>query len=314
MRKLLIYLLLVIPGLIYAQSSAHVQIDSSFFLMGDHKQLDIAVVLGEHDRLQSMNFGLLDTMEYADFETFSIDSSHEPGVVNYKLDFTIWKPGIYELPEIPVVITSGTNIDTVLSNSLKLYVSPPKIDTTKLSDSITVLELIQPIKPIEDEPLLFEDWKWYLYGAVLLLLIAGLGWWIGRRKKKEPEPEPEIIIPPHIVAFDRLQKLRSKKLWEEGKDKEYQSELTHIIREYLEKRYDILALESTTKEVLKQLKSLDFPLAIKDNLRTVLNLADMVKFAKAKLPKEEHERFLDIAYELVDKTKEIERIDDNLNE
>lgn len=72
--------------------------------------------------------------------------------------------------------------------------------------------------------------------------------------------------------------------------KEYHSELTYILREYLESRYGIQALEQTTSEILEQLREADFDKSHSVNLASLLQTADLVKFAKAQPPVEFHEQ------------------------
>ena len=101
----------------------------------------------------------------------------------------------------------------------------------------------------------------------------------------------------------KLKQLQDQELWQKGEVKPYQSELTYIIREYIENRYTIPALESTTGEILKDLKKVEYPDELVDKMREMLQLADMVKFAKANPPIEMHDRLLNYALEIVDRTK-----------
>ena len=100
-----------------------------------------------------------------------------------------------------------------------------------------------------------------------------------------------------------MAKLKAEKLWQQGQVKTYQSRLTHIIREYLENRYNIPALESTTDEILHYLKKVDFDNQWKDKLQNILQIADLVKFAKAKPPVDFHDQVLKEAEDFVIATK-----------
>jgi hypothetical protein len=146
-----------------------------------------------------------------------------------------------------------------------------------------------------------------LYGLGLLLSIFACYWLIKKKRQKaaESEAEIEIIRPPHEVALEQLLALREKRLWENGLIKEYQSELTHIIRAYLERRYDMLALESTTDQILASLKAHNLDLSKQSTLKEILQIADLVKFAKANPPADIHESFLRKAENFIEETKEI---------
>ena len=100
-----------------------------------------------------------------------------------------------------------------------------------------------------------------------------------------------------------LGKLKEEKLWQQGQVKEYQSRLTYIIREYLENRYEVPALESTTEEIQRSLKQVDFDSSWKDKLSNILQVADLVKFAKAKPPVDFHDQVWKEAEDFVLATK-----------
>jgi hypothetical protein len=215
---------------------------------------------------------------------------------------TCWKPGVYYLPSILFRFQEdGKLTQSKVTNKLALLVDSPIADQT-VADSVQ----LAPIKDIILEPLKLQDFLPYIIGLVVLVGGIFLGIFLYKRyKNKDQEPEKVAIIkrPPHEVAIEKLRQLKGAKLWQQGMVKEYQSELSHIIREYVEERYEILALESTTDEILRDLKQKDFDEGLKDNLREMLQLADLVKFAKAEPPVEKHEQLMEFAENFVFKTK-----------
>ena len=99
------------------------------------------------------------------------------------------------------------------------------------------------------------------------------------------------------------EKLREKKLWQSGKIKEYYTEVTDILRRYMEARFGILAMESTTDEILESLTDGGHAAAPQLNiLRPVLTMADLVKFAKAQPVPAENEETLASASRFVSET------------
>jgi len=118
--------------------------------------------------------------------------------------------------------------------------------------------------------------------------------------------EKVFVAPPkaHEVALEKIQLLRDKELWQQGKIKEYQSELTYIVREYLEERFEIQALESTTVEIVQELKQKDITEDHKAELTDMFRMADMVKFAKATPPVDVQSTLLNKAIQFVEKTKQ----------
>jgi len=169
---------------------------------------------------------------------------------------------------------------------------------------------IKDIKSPFEAELTFLDYLklyWhYLIGALILsALIVGIFWYFKTREKPIIE---QIIqkpkIPPHLIALEKLEELKAKKLWQSGDLKGYYSSLTTIIREYIELRYQILALEQTTPEILEELKiKEDISNDLKIQLKELLQLADLVKFAKLKTIAEENEKLFVYAKQFVEQTK-----------
>jgi hypothetical protein len=111
-----------------------------------------------------------------------------------------------------------------------------------------------------------------------------------------PAPPP---VPPHQVALQKLTILEQKQLWKHGGVEQFYAELSLIMREYLENRFRIPALESTTREILPLLQNTGFPENLKNVLREILHESDMTKFAKHPPPEQFHEKALNMARQLI---------------
>ena len=226
------------------------------------------------------------------------------GLVTLRSDIilTCWKAGVYYIPPIVFHFQGNSNVvQTKATNQLALLVSSP------LGEDATAVDTVQlaPIKDIIIEPLKLQDFLPYIIGLLVLLGLIFSGIFLYRKFQKRGETKKKEVIkkPAHEIAFEQLKRLKETKLWQKGMIKEYQSELSHIIREYVERRYEILALESTTDEILRDLKQKDFNEDLKDNLKEMLQLADLVKFAKAEPPVERHEQLMRFAEDFVYQTK-----------
>ena len=169
-----------------------------------------------------------------------------------------------------------------LTDSILINVATVAVDTTK--------QKMFPIKVIQSEPLVFDDFKPYIIWVVLaLLLIAGIIYFFVTRKKPIISEE-EIIaaLPPYEEAIERLQKLDNKLLWQNNEVKKYYSELTEIVRAYIERELKVPALEITTHELVEKLsdfnqaKTIDTSRETIKKLKALLSEADLVKFAKSK--------------------------------
>jgi len=117
-----------------------------------------------------------------------------------------------------------------------------------------------------------------------------------RQEGQVPAPPPR---PAHEMALEELAALRAKKLWQQGLVKEHHTQASEILRRYFEARFQILALEQTTDEILEALRQLPEAEPIRVAAEPILRLADLVKFAKYQPVAAEHERAVDAAREIV---------------
>lgn len=187
---------------------------------------------------------------------------------------TAFDAGVQVVPAL--VFKSGDK--DYATEALPLEVQAVSVDTTK-----GIYDIKQPLAvSYSFWDWLHDNWHWLLLGLVPVLLLIGA--WYYFRKVKKPVAvveKPKPVLPAHVLAMDQLNALRAKKLWEQGEVKAYYSEMTDIIRVYLEKRYDIDAMEQTSDEILAGLQPVVIPDESRAVLREILLLSDLVKFAKA---------------------------------
>jgi len=138
---------------------------------------------------------------------------------------------------------------------------------------------------------------------VIVLLII---WYILRKKYGLPGENAKSdlpLLPPHVVAIMELDRLKSEKIWKKGKNKEYYTALSDILRKYIQRRFQINALEMTTDEILTLFKRDKNAQSVYQNLRQILQLADLVKFAKIQPIENENEISIMNSYLFVNQTK-----------
>jgi hypothetical protein len=177
------------------------------------------------------------------------------------------------------------------------------------------LEQIRDIKkPIEVELTWLDYVKMHyqkvLIGLLILLVIFVLYKFLMREKTEVvvvEKAEPKIA--PHIIALKKLYDLNGKKLWQKNKVKMYYTDLSEIVREYIENRFNVPALEQTTIEIISSIQhkseiNSDQKAALKD----LLQLSDMVKFAKFKTLADENSKMYESALNFIEVTKQIEEI------
>jgi hypothetical protein len=127
-------------------------------------------------------------------------------------------------------------------------------------------------------------------------------------KKKVPfiDQTPQPVIPPHIVALEKLEEIKVQKIWQCGDIKVFYTQVTDVLRVYLEGRFGINAMELTSDEIMALVKKEPGLNEVRAALKDLLTLADLVKFAKMVPLENENERSLLTAFDVVDKTKPIE--------
>ncbi|WP_339751395.1 hypothetical protein [uncultured Winogradskyella sp.] len=192
----------------------------------------------------------------------------------YKL--TQFDSGSYTIPRQKVIIGEKS----FFTDSLRVNVNTIEVDTTK--------QKLYDIKPIfKVDKTGGNWWKWLLGIILAIALVAFLLYWFIWRKKPLTEEEEIALLPPYDRAKLALQKLDESQYLMRSEVKDYYSELTFIIRKYLDEKVYDRALESTTGELISRLQLLkdgnQIPLS-KDtikNLESILNRADLVKFAKS---------------------------------
>lgn len=165
---------------------------------------------------------------------------------------------------------------------------------------------IKDIAPYMKEGYTFwEIFRWFLLALLIAAVVVGLIYVVRRVRRHEPilpmAVKPEM--PADQVALQTLEELRRKQLWQQGKLKEYYTELTDAVRRYLEAGHGILSTDMTTDETLEAFHcSKIYNEEREIMLRQILTTADMVKFAKSEPLPYEHDRSMSNAVAFVQQT------------
>lgn len=198
-------------------------------------------------------------------------------IVSQTLTLTSFDTGYIEIPPIDIKYSRSSNDTTsniCHTKYMYIYVEPVLIDTT-----MTYKPIKMPIK----QNLTFIETTPYIGGVIILAGLILLTIYLIKRSKsksiKEEEPIPSI--PAIVTARERLSQLKDANLWQSGKSKEYYTDLTDIVREYLEGQFNIDAIEMTSDEILLEVRKLQLDKLIIEKLDNTLITADLVKFAKA---------------------------------
>ncbi len=201
----------------------------------------------------------------------------------------------------PIIFVSGT--DTIKSGPLVLNVLPIKVDPNGG---------IRDFAPVEEPERHWLDWVpdwiaglWWLWLLLILLAVALWVYFKWIRKGKNPLSVVKRRVPPYEEAMQRLQALKAQQLWQSGQDKAYYTALTDILREYIDRRFSINAVEMTSSQIIRSLKDNQETRVVNDQLAEILAIADFVKFAGQRPLADDNEMSFQRALNFVEQTRPV---------
>jgi hypothetical protein len=274
------------------------EVDSAHFMIGDQlkyrlKIKDAVTVENPRADLSKLDTSkIFEIVKELDWEKIV---NEKDTYYQKELTITSFDSGYYYFPSVKVFYEKNGTKASRNTQQIQLAVITPQIDSLS----------IRPIKDIIKEPVRIEDFYPIMMTVALILFFGFLAYFLYKRFSNKPVVEVYVAPPAaHEVALEKLQVLKNKELWQQGKIKEYQSELTYIVREYLEERFEMQALESTTEEIVHELNEKDITEEHKVELTDMFRMADMVKFAKATPPVDIQSTLLNKAIQFVERTKQ----------
>ena len=297
----LVFVLLFALTNITRGQKAEVLLEPKSILIGEHVEMTLQVeapadahiqfpVFSDtiHDKIEIVHYGTIDT-------SYTEDGLYR--IFNQKYTVTSFEDGHY--PIEPIVFKSIIDNDTL---------------TFETEAQLLSVETVEPdmeagpkdIKPIINIPWSFSEMLPYILLALLIIAAVLLLIYYLRRRKKKPEDEELSIwerpdVPAYAAALSKLEALRKSNYLKEEKFKLFHSELTDILRRYIEKQFGIDAPEMVSDEILSETKKV---LNVKEHnkLKEILILSDLVKFAKHKPIINDSEQLLKYGFEIVKNT------------
>ncbi len=296
------------PGVANAQRiKATARLDSTNILLGDQIKLFLEIDHPKNVEIEfpqvpdSLNQGLIEVLSRNPIDTFELDNEDLQKQIQ-SFTITSFDSGSYRISPMWFKINVDGVIDSVPTNGVTLNVYTMQIDTTKGPTDI---------KMPYDAPLTLKEVTPYILGVILIGAIIFLILYSIKRKKNNkpifsrPQKPKE---PAHIVAIRELDRIKAEKIWQQGKLKQYYSELTEALRIYIEDRFEIPAMEQTSDETIESFQTNRSLLSDKlfTELSQTLKLADLVKFAKYTPLPDDDSMSLTRAYNFVNETKKVE--------
>ena len=286
-------------------------LDSTKIRIGEQVKLDLYVSYSAKQnnlKIQWPNIAdtitdKIEVISVSVIDTTSPDKSN-PDIIQQHQQITIsaYDSGYFAIPGFKFFINNdSTNAFYSQSLFLEVHTVPTDSSITKTKD----------IKPPFAEAF---NWKWYskyfYWGFALLvviILIVLITIYFTKKNKIVVLKSEKPKIPAHIIALQSLEKIKNEQIWKEEKTKEYYSSISDTIRLYIEERFKVNALESTTAEIMKAFRSQVVDKESKDKLQQLLMLSDLVKFAKQFPIISEHTFTLQNAFDFVNETKREEK-------
>lgn len=285
------------------------ELDSAVLIMGHQTMMRVTVnqAKGEKGNFplfrQMKENGIIgvcgDSVEFR--APVKIDTVEKDGrlKIDYQIPVQSFDSGFYYLPEIAFAVGK----DTVHSQPLHLKVVPVLVDADTPIDDYANVSDPENSSIFDSVPDWVIDYWWII--LILLLAIAAFVYaWMKYKKDgsflpKKPQPTP------YEIAIASLEALKAKKLWENGMEKEYYTDITDILRKYMFGRFGINAMEMTSRQILGAMKNNKELRDKRDYIRQILNMADFVKFAKVRPLPDDNIASYDNALKFVKETKPV---------
>ena len=283
-----------------AQTSLKVSLDSAYLLMGKATPLHIELITASSadGQLLVPKDTLCDKVEILKALEADTSDIHNGRIqIDQQLLLQSFDSGTYVLN--PIRYVQGN--ETIASNRLVLKVMPVPVDTlTTIHDYADVQDVDRRF--VDYLPDFLVDYGLWI---LALIIVLGAGYYLYRRlsRKGVETKEKVIVIPPYELAIQELDSLRSDKLCEQGREREFYTRLTDILRQYLQGRFGINAMEMTSTQIRHMLQTNEETRLSKRNMDQVLETADFVQFAKVRPLPEDNTRSFNSAIQFVEDTK-----------
>ena len=299
-------LLVFVPFMLQAQLMFNASVSRSQVYSGD--TLVYTLKLNIPANLESDKVTILTSPEWAKpfeiinqkFDTTAIEKENGFDILR---TYTATLLGFDTSSTFIPALAIANNGDTLFADSLEILLRPMPIDTAQgIAD-------IAPPSDVNYGVLdwLRDNWHWPVGITVVALIIGLILWQISKKTKltKEVEIVEEVApkLPAHEIALQALQKLKEDKVYAQTDLKNFYSKVSEIYRAYLEDRYRFSALEYSTTEILSELNLLLDSTELKDDAKRILNLSDLIKYAKGLSSENEAIRSIELTKNFILKTK-----------
>ncbi|MCQ2361103.1 MAG: hypothetical protein MJ009_06480 [Paludibacteraceae bacterium] len=310
MSKNLIILLTLFSALLFALGanagiSVYGKIEPSKMVMGDQARLRYELTQDKAEKVSCPLFTDtvttgVDLVEVVKPDTVDLGDGRIQ--VNLEYIVTAFDSGFYFIP------AQKFESESEYASSKPLGLVVDRVQVQAESD-------INPVKDIMNPPFSWAEF-FYWAGIVLLVLVvlAAVAYilmkYVFKKKVTIIPHKEEPVIPPYVIALRRLEEIKDSKAWQSD-IKGFYTQVTDVIREYIDKQFSINAMELTTDQILELTKRNPEFEQVRAMLKEMLQLSDLVKFAKYIPLEDDNNRSMINAFAFVEKTKPQEVVTDD---
>lgn len=268
------------------------KVNKSRITIGDLIEYTITIVYQKNLKVElptkGVNLGNFDIRDYETIGPKNVDKNRISTTIKYII--TTYEVGEYEISKVEIKY-----------NNKQIFTEPIKIivESVKSQDAKDIKDIKKPVL------IPFSFLGYFIFAGIIIIIIILAIITIKYLKKRKLQQKEEIILSrsPEEIAYELLAQIEKENLLLKGKIKEYYIKISEAIRKYIEKRYEIMAIEETTEEIFRKMQEANIN---KDNIIFInlfLSDCDLVKFAKYRPTEQENQNILPRAYEIIKKTQ-----------
>lgn len=293
-------IMLITAGQAQAQQvTVDASIDSLQLLIGEQAKVKLEISMDAKQKLQLpfLRDTLVKGVEILDIAKPDTQMLNDGKRMLIKQEYTItsFDSALYYLPPFEVMVNGEPYRSKALA--VKVYSIPV--------DTLHPEQFFGP-KTVREVPITWDDVSAIVWLTLLMLALGGLAYYLFVRYKdnkpiiKKIKIEPKL--PPHQQALKEIERIKGNKTLRTADPKTYYTELTDVLRTYMEERFGFNAMEMTSSEIIDKLQEINDKESIKD-LMYLFQTADLVKFAKHSPLMNENDMNLVNAVDFINNTK-----------
>lgn len=210
---------------------------------------------------------------------------------------TGYTPGAQAIPPFTVACN--------LPNGAMLSATADSIPIAIISviedEAADIRDLKSPVEVPADTP-------WYVWAAIAaaaaIIALTAI-YFYRRRQPRQPSETPTVAVArsPYEIALEEFDRLDNAQLLAQGSVKQHYTAVSDILRRYIGGRYGVMAMEVTTRELLAELDERQIRFESRHDIARLLEVCDLVKFAKYIPDEEQQTHSIDDGRAIVEATK-----------